>query len=194
MFLYPEVQTKAQAELDAVVGPNRLPDHSDMPHLPYISAIVKESMRWLPVLPLSIPHRTTEDIECDGYFIPAGTIFCRACLHDPETYPEPDRFMPERFLRDGELDPNVPDPGRFAFGYGRRICPGRYFAEGSLFINMAMVLHVFNITAPLDDAGKPIHIEPKMSNKLVSCPQDCRCTITPRSAKAKELILADEAH
>ena len=74
MFLYPEVQTKAQAELDAVVGPNRLPDHSDMPHLPYISAIVKESMRWLPVLPLSIPHRTTEDIECDGYFIPAGTI------------------------------------------------------------------------------------------------------------------------
>ena len=94
--------------------------------------------------------------------------------------------MPERFLRDGELDPNVPDPGRFAFGYGRRrvsemhtyricwltfdlrICPGRYFAEGSLFINMAMVLHVFNITAPLDEAGKPIHIEPKMSNKLVS--------------------------
>ncbi len=44
----------------------------------------------------------------------------RACLHDPEAYPDPERFMPERFLKDGKLDPDVCDPGRFAFGYGRR--------------------------------------------------------------------------
>ena len=52
MVLYPEVQKKAQAELDAVVGPNRLPDFEDRPSLPYINAIVKESMRWHLVAPL----------------------------------------------------------------------------------------------------------------------------------------------
>ena len=52
MALYPEVQKKAQAEIDTVVGPHRLPDFEDRPSLPYINAIVKESMRWHLVAPL----------------------------------------------------------------------------------------------------------------------------------------------
>ncbi|RDX50378.1 cytochrome P450 [Lentinus brumalis] len=194
MTLYPEVQKRAQAELDAVVGADRLPDHNDRPDLPYINAIVKEALRWAPALPFSIPHRSTEDMEYDGYFIPAGTILIPntwACLHDPETYPDPECFMPERFLRDGKLDPDVCDPGRFAFGYGRRVCPGRYFADATLFINIAMLLHVFDITPPLDKDGKPIAIELKMSDSLVSYPKDCRCTIKPRSERARQLILAN---
>ena len=74
MTLHPDVQRRAQAELDAVVGPNRLPEHSDKPNLPYIEAIYKEVLRWAPVLPFSIPHMTSVDTECDGYFIPAGTV------------------------------------------------------------------------------------------------------------------------
>ena len=74
MSLYPEVQKKAQAELDLVVGPDRFPDHDDKPMLPYVNAIVKESLRWQTVLPISIFHRTTEDIVYNGYFLPAGTI------------------------------------------------------------------------------------------------------------------------
>lgn len=74
MALHPEVQKKAQAELDAVVGPGRLPDHSDQPNMPYMNALVKEALRWAPALPFSIPHRASEDLEYDGYFIPAGTI------------------------------------------------------------------------------------------------------------------------
>ena len=74
MFLYPEVQRKAQAELDAIVGPHRLPDHSDRPNLPYINALVKEAVRWIPALPFSLPHMNTEDMEYNGYFIPAGSI------------------------------------------------------------------------------------------------------------------------
>ena len=55
MALYPEVQKKAQAEIDAVVGPNRLPEFHDRPSLPYINAIVKELSRWNLVLPLGKP-------------------------------------------------------------------------------------------------------------------------------------------
>ncbi|TBU61964.1 hypothetical protein BD310DRAFT_812041, partial [Dichomitus squalens] len=60
------------------------------------------------------------------------------------------------------------DPSRFVFGYGRRICPGQYFAETSLFLTIAMVLHVFDIAPPLDDTGKFIVIEPKMTNTILS--------------------------
>ena len=141
MSLYPEAQRKAQAELDAVIGPDRLPEYSDRAALPYVNAIVKEALRWQPVLAFSLPHMRVEDMEYSGYFIPKGSLLMpnswyvygfdsarpwltsscrRACLHDPEAYPQPERFIPDRFIQDGKLDPSVRDPTRFAFGYGRR--------------------------------------------------------------------------
>ena len=74
MALNPEVQRKARAELDSIVGPDRLPTHEDGPSLPYINAIVKESLRWQNAVPLAVPHQTTEDTVYDGYFIPKRTI------------------------------------------------------------------------------------------------------------------------
>ena len=74
MSLYPEVQKKAQAQLDAVVGPDRLPEFADRARLPYIDAIVKEILRWHPVGPMGFAHVSTEDDEYNGYFIPSGSI------------------------------------------------------------------------------------------------------------------------
>ncbi|KAJ8474077.1 hypothetical protein ONZ51_g7462 [Trametes cubensis] len=169
MALYPNVQKKAQAELDQVVGPDRLPDHTDSNSLVYINAIVKEALRWHVVLPQGIPHRTIEDDELNGYFIPRGTTVMAnvwAFLHDPQAYENPFDFFPERFIRDGGIDPNVRDPTDFMFGFGRRICPGRHFAIPSLFINIASLLHVFDISLPLDDNGHPISIEYQESHGL----------------------------
>lgn len=76
MSLYPDVQRKAQEELDRVVGPNRLPEFSDYDDLIYIQAIILESIRWMPALPLAFPHRATQDGEFRGFLIPKGaTIF-----------------------------------------------------------------------------------------------------------------------
>ncbi len=74
MASYREVQAKAQAELDAVVGPSRLPEYSDQGSLPYINALVKELLRWRSVVPTCVPHRSIEDDEYNGYLIPKGSI------------------------------------------------------------------------------------------------------------------------
>ncbi|PPQ72181.1 hypothetical protein CVT24_002393 [Panaeolus cyanescens] len=123
MTLYPEVMKKAQMELDAVVGSHRLPGFSDRDSLPYINAMVKESMRWQLVLPLAVGHMATEDDVYNGYFIPKGTVVIGngwAILHDPEAFTEPDEYIPERYLKNGKLNPTVRDPNTAAFGYGRR--------------------------------------------------------------------------
>ena len=74
MALHPDVQRKAQAELDAVIGPMRLPEFEDQKSLPYIQAIVKECLRWQNVFTLGLPHRLMQDDEYNGYFIPKGSI------------------------------------------------------------------------------------------------------------------------
>lgn len=72
MTLYPDAQRKAQAEIDAVVGASRLPDFGDRHSLPYVSALVKELLRWHIVAPIGVPHRVVSDDEYKGYLIPAG--------------------------------------------------------------------------------------------------------------------------
>jgi cytochrome P450 len=73
MAMHPEIQKAAREELDAVIGPDRLPAFEDYDSLPYIQAIVMECTRWLPVIPLGVPHCVTRDDYYKGYFIPKGT-------------------------------------------------------------------------------------------------------------------------
>ncbi|KAJ7065515.1 cytochrome P450, partial [Mycena amicta] len=123
MLAYPEVQRKAQAELDAVLGHGNLPTFDDQSSLPYVSALVKEVLRWRSVTPIAIPHYLAVEDEYRGYRIPAGSIVIGnawALLHDNDIYPDHESFNPERFLRDGKLNPDVRDPDMAAFGFGRR--------------------------------------------------------------------------
>ena len=74
MAMYPDVQKKAQAELDAVVGPHRLPEFDDLKSLVYVNAVIRETLRWHTVVPLSVAHAVIADDELHGYFIPSGTV------------------------------------------------------------------------------------------------------------------------
>ena len=73
MALFPDAQHKAQQELDTVLGGTRLPQFRDRDNLPYMDALVKEVLRWHPVVPMSVAHASTQDDTFEGYFIPKGS-------------------------------------------------------------------------------------------------------------------------
>ncbi|KAH9967250.1 cytochrome P450 [Russula dissimulans] len=192
MLLYPDIQKKVQAELDSFVGRERLPNFEDRPNLPFIDAVCKEVTRWRPITPVAVPHAVTEDDVYAGFFIPKGeSCFLNesaAILHDPSLYPEPDVFKPERFLNpDGSSrdDPVLVS----AFGFGKRICPGRHFADATFFIGVASVLSVFNIERGKDGGDKLSDYT--YTGFLVSGPDPFPCTFVPRDEDARKLILAD---
>ncbi|CCM03828.1 uncharacterized protein FIBRA_05977 [Fibroporia radiculosa] len=190
MALYPHIQTKAQAEIDAVVGSARLPTFSDKLKLPYIEALIKEIHRWNPVVPMAVPHRAMQDDEYRGYHIPAGcTVIANswAILHDPTLYPDPFEVIPERYLikTDGRRNP---DPRAWAFGYGRRSCPGQVLAEDTLFLVVTTILATFDISKPLGPDGTPLELDATYSGSSISHPSRFECNITPRSQDIARLI------
>ncbi|KAF6752757.1 cytochrome P450 98A3 [Ephemerocybe angulata] len=179
-----EIQRKAQEELDAVVGQDRLPCVTDRPNLPYIHAIVKELGRWYNAAPLGVPHVSRDDDEYSGYFIPKGTMIIPnvwAMMHDPEVFEDPESFRPERYLKNGSIDPTVPDGDRASFGFGRRICPGRHFSNDSLFLFAASLLAAFEVVPPKDEAGNPVYQKLGLRYDLVAKPLPFECDFIPRS-------------
>ncbi|CAL1715497.1 unnamed protein product [Somion occarium] len=193
MVLHPKVQNKAQQEIDTVVGSERLPDYSDRDSLPYVDAIVNETLRWHPVVPLDIPHMLSADDVYNGYYLPKGSIIVGnswAVLHDDIAYPDPSTFNPDRFIKDGRLNPDVQDPAVAAFGFGRRICPGKNLAKDSLWITIASILASFTIEKATDDNGRPITPSEEYESGLVSYPKPFKCSIYPRSEERAALISA----
>lgn len=191
MCKYPEAQKKAQAELDRVLN-GRLPEFSDRPYLPYINAMVKETMRWLPVTPLAFYHMASEDDEYDGYHIPKGTLVIGntwTILHDPEEFERPLDYYPDHYMKDGQFNPAVRDPNiSGAFGWGRRICAGRFLSDNSLFLTIAHVLSVYDIKPGLDENGKEVEVSTEVTSGVLSYPLPFKCRITPRSKAAEQLI------
>ncbi|KAJ5900079.1 hypothetical protein N7495_004823 [Penicillium taxi] len=193
MTLFPEVQEKAQKEIDRVLGHAcRLPTLAHRTNLPYINAVVKETLRWHPVAPMGIPHLSVEDDKFDNYFIPKGSIVMAniwAMTQDPETYANPTEFKPERFLQEDGRD-TEPDPENAVFGFGRRICPGRALANNLLFLSISQSLAAFNIQATGN--SKTVDLEKAFSPGVVSHPVPFDCNIEPRSKKHEELVKSVE--
>ena len=95
MAMYPEVQKKAQAELDRMVGPTRLPEFNDLDKMPYIQAVRLETLRWLPLVPFSIPHATSESDVYEGYYIPKGALVIPVSIYGLYRVRHVDLFIAE---------------------------------------------------------------------------------------------------
>lgn len=186
---YPQFITKAQKELDSIVGLDQLPTLDDEPNLPYISAVVKESLRWRSIAPGGVPHATLEADEYMGYRVPKGAtivgLFWAMAL-DENTFDRPLEFLPERWLEKSEDGKD-----RFVnfFGYGRRICTGRHIARNSLFLLIARILWGFNIRHAVDKDGRPKEVnDMDMTSGFVSSPFPFDAVFEPRSMHHKQVI------
>jgi len=152
-------------------------------------------MRWNPVLPLGIPHFSVEDDAYEGYFIPKGTTVTAnawSMSRDPRRYPEPEAFRPERFLtKDGELNG---DDVRFTFGWGRRVCPGRYSAFAAIWIAVASMLTAYTFERVKDDNGVEIDPIPEWSIGVTRKPKPLPLRIVPRFSQSKLEQMVNDAH
>ncbi|UNI24025.1 hypothetical protein JDV02_009805 [Purpureocillium takamizusanense] len=190
MVLRPEVQDKARRQLDDVVGRDRLPSFADRPRLTYIDYIVQEALRWCPVSPIGVPHRSLDDDVYNGYWIPAGSFVyanARAMTHDPDTYSEPDVFNPDRFVPADQGGLGEPLPSG-QFGFGRRVCIGKHLAEASIWIVVASILSTMRIERERDEHGNEIEPEVELTQGLTSHPKLFPCRIVPRDERAVALV------
>ncbi|KAF8605480.1 cytochrome P450 [Ceratobasidium sp. AG-I] len=203
----PQSQKRARAEIDDICGEDAFPSWRDEGRLPFTRAIIKETLRWRPPLPLAVQHRLEQDDYYEGYFLPKGsTITCNAWAihHNPERFDEPEKFKLERFVNDNmstadsaaQGDPLKRD--HFAFGAGRRICPGIQTAEQDMFIALARLLWAFEFSAP---PGVEISTDDVQAfiGGTIRLPADFPLVIKLRSERRgqtieREMIAAKEAY
>ncbi|KAG9103434.1 hypothetical protein FRC06_010852 [Ceratobasidium sp. 370] len=178
MALYPEVQAKAQAEISAYFQtqstddiPRRMISLEDRRHLPYTSALLHELLRWHPITPI-VGHRSSNQDDNNvisggkTYRIPAKSLVLVniwKILHNPDVYEQPERFMPERYL----VANPPPEPETYAFGFGRRNCPGMHIAQQSMWISVSNLLANFMVSKAKDENGVEIAPKENYSNMIV---------------------------
>ncbi|KAI1297497.1 cytochrome P450 [Xylaria venustula] len=192
MVIFPAVARAAQKELDEVCG-DRIPNIGN--ELPYIRCCIKETLRWMPTVPLGVPHRVTCDDEYMGYSIPkdSAVILNVWAIHNhPERYPNPRQFDPDRWCNDSQTsakaarnpDENMRD--HFTFGAGRRLCQGMHIVDNSLFLAIARLLWAFNFGKAVDKETN-LEITPDTTDLvdgLIVRPNAFKANITPRTGKA----------
>ncbi|KAI6042940.1 cytochrome P450 [Pisolithus marmoratus] len=181
MILYPEVQQKVHAELDAVLGKGSLPTFTDRPRLPYLQAVLFELFRWQPVFRLGLPHATTTNDIYEGYYIPKGCIVVFNIWAMTRNCPNPEHFEPMRHLTpDGQITPQARQNHGLFFGFGRRVCPGRIFGENALWAATATMLSSLKFERAKDASGNYIDIKLAFTHGQANRPLPFECSITNR--------------
>lgn len=149
-----------------------------------VKAFVHETFRWRPVSSGGFAHKTTAELQYDGYTIPAGTTLIGnhwGVHRDADYYPEPEDFDLDRWVQpDGQLT----DLKHFQYGFGMRVCPGQHVANRSVYINTAMLLWAFDIRQKSDEPIDTL----AFTNTANSHPLPFKATFTPRRKDLDVLI------
>ncbi|XP_052210399.1 geraniol 8-hydroxylase-like [Diospyros lotus] len=146
----PTIMAKAKTELALTIGSKRSIQEQDLPKLPYLDAIIKETMRLHPTAPLLLPHRAETEVEVCGYTIPKHTqilVNAWSMAQDASYWVQPKNFTPERFLS-SEVDFVGKNFAFIPFGAGRRICPGLGLGIRMLKLVLANLLYHFDWKLP----------------------------------------------
>ncbi|KAF8264111.1 cytochrome P450 [Lactarius quietus] len=194
---HPDVQEKAHAELDTVIGRDYWPSTEDEQRLPYVRAIIKEVERAHSPFWMATPHYSTEDFVYNGMYIPKNTgvvLNCYDIHHNEEKYPDSFSFNPDRYMGDtltcaeSSKLPNAMDRDHWAFGAGRRICPGIHVAERELWLAISRLLWAFDIRCLPDE---PISLE-EYEGESGRTPLPYRVTLTARHDRVQALLEAEQ--
>lgn len=159
MLKNPTILKRAQEEMDQVIGRNRRLMESDIPKLPYLQAICKETFRKHPSTPLNLPRIAQKDCQVNGYYIPKGTrlsVNIWAIGRDPNVWENPLEFNPDRFLsgKMAKIDPRGNDFELIPFGAGRRICAGTRMGIVLVEYILGTLVHSFDWKLPFDDINE----------------------------------------
>lgn len=211
----PRVQAIAHAELDHIIGAERMPTFEDEPNLPYLKALCHETLRIRPVAVLGgTPHANSVADTYEGYFIPKGTTILSnswAINLNPKYYPNPHHFNPQRFLSvDRKTLPYLPEPsaeelteispprkhpakeGHSSFGWGRRICPGAGLAHNSLFIALARLLWAFEFKPVREADGSERKYDTFAYTQGFNIrPRPFECEIDVRGEQRRQVLKAE---
>lgn len=161
LIVNPRVMMKVQAEIRNWYGKRSRIDEDDIQKLPYLKAVIKETLRLYPPVPLLVPRETNEKCIVDGYEIQPKTLVyvnAWAIQRDPEAWTDPEEFYPERFL-DSSIDFKGQDFQLIPFGSGRRICPGLPLGVATVEIILANLLYWFDWEMPAGMEKEDIDIE-----------------------------------
>ncbi|XP_018572226.1 probable cytochrome P450 303a1 [Anoplophora glabripennis] len=177
LILYPDVQRKAQEEIDSVIGKHCSPSMNDRPNLPYVECVVLEALRMFGGRAFTVPHRALRDTELCGYRIPKDVLVIAnlhgSMLSSNSEYEKPMEFMPERYMKNGKI---VTPDSFMPFGFGKHRCLGETLARANLFLFVATLLQKFTFSVLPDQ--RPTE---DFRDGVTPGPRPFKAKIVPRS-------------
>ncbi|XP_048802319.1 cytochrome P450 2J2-like isoform X2 [Lagopus muta] len=175
MAVYPEIQARVQAEIDAVIGQCRQPALEDRNSMPYTNAVIHEVQRKGNIIPFNVPREAVKDTILAGFRVPKGSVLIpnlSSVMYDKKEWETPHSFNPGHFLKDGQFWKRE---AFMPFSIGKRACLGELLARAELFLFFTALLQKFTFQAPPDTI-----LDLKFTQGMTLAPRPYKICAVPR--------------